>query len=87
MPLAIERIEEAFRDEYDALVRAGVEAMLTQSLGAVLWDVYRRGYLRGHSERSREVQQEARSTANLPVSVTYEDGRLTIGGRDVVPER
>jgi hypothetical protein len=83
MAYTTERIEEGFRGEYDALVRAGVVGMLSSTLGEALWDVYRRGYIRGHADRSREVQQEARLAVNQPIAVTYENDRLTIAGREV----
>jgi len=85
MALVTERIEEGFQQEYEDLVRAGLEKFLAQGLGAILWEVYRRGYVRGHSERSREYQQEAR--ANLPLAVKYEGDKLLISGVDVTPSR
>ena len=37
MALVTERIEEGFQQEYEDLVRAGLEKFLAQGLGAILW--------------------------------------------------
>jgi hypothetical protein len=87
-----ERIEVAFQDEYNRLVHEGIEKLLEMSLAEVLFKVYRRGYIRGHSDRSREVQQDeeqARREGRYPmnVSIKHEGDRLVIDGRDVTPRR
>jgi hypothetical protein len=86
-----ERIEVAFEDEYRRLTHEGVEKLLSQSLAELLFLVYRRGYIRGHSDRSREVQQaeeQALREGRVPmgVSIKYENDRLILGGKDVTPE-
>lgn len=92
MSVMDERIEDAFADEYARIKHAGVDALIEQRLDALLYAVYRRGYIRGHSARSREVQQaedQAIREGRLPmhVSMRYEHDRLIVEGRDVTPAR
>jgi hypothetical protein len=92
MSVQNERIEVAFQDEYNRLKHEGVEKLLEMSLGEVLFKVYRRGYIRGHSDRSREVQQaeeQARREGRFPmnVEIRHEGDKLIIDGRDVTPKR
>jgi predicted HNH restriction endonuclease len=87
-----ERIEAAFMDEYERLKHEGVRKLLEQRLDALLFLVYRRGYIRGHSARSREVQQDEEQAireGRLPmhVAMRYEGDRLIVEGRDVTPSR
>jgi hypothetical protein len=90
MSVLNERIEAAFMDEYNRLKHEGFERVLEQRLDHLLYQVYRRGYIRGHSDRSREVQQEeerAFREGRMPmgVSIHYEGDRLILGGKDVTP--
>jgi hypothetical protein len=88
-----ERIQAAFQDEYNRIKHEGVERLLgDQSLAELLYMVYRRGYIRGHSDRSREVQndedqarREGRFT--MGVSIKHEGDRLILGGQDVTPKK
>ena len=87
-----ERIENAFADEYQRLKHAGVDALIEQRLDALLYHVYRRGFIRGHSARSREVQdaeEQAIREGRLPggVKLRFENDRLILDGRDVTPSR
>lgn len=92
MSVMQERIEAAFEDEYNRLKHGGVGKLLEERLDALLFLVYRRGYIRGHSDRSREVQQaeeQAIREGRVPmgVNVRFEDDRLILEGRDVTPKR
>ena len=87
-----DRIEGAFANEYDRIAQGGADALLGQRLDALLYAVYRRGYIRGHSARSREIQdaeEQAIREGRLPggVSLRYEHDRLILDGRDVTPKR
>jgi len=90
MSVMNERIEQAFLDEYNRLKHEGLDRILETRLDTLLYQVYRRGYIRGHSDRSREVQIEeerAFKEGRMPmgVSIRYEGDRLILGGRDVTP--
>lgn len=92
MSVMEERIEAAFGDEYERIKHAGIAALLGQRLDALLYAVYRRGYIRGHSARSREVQQDEEQAireGRLPMNVAmrYEGDRLIVEGRDITPSR
>lgn len=92
MSVMNERIETAFLDEYNRLKHEGLERMLGQRLDHLLYQAYRRGYIRGHSDRSREVQldeEQALREGRLPmgVSIRYENDRLIVEGRDLTPPR
>jgi hypothetical protein len=85
-----ERIETAFEDELLRMKHEGVGKLLQLPLDALLWQVYRRGYIRGHSARSREVQQadeQARREGRYPqnIEIRYDGGRLILDGRDATP--
>ena len=87
-----EIIEAAFQDEYQRMTHEGIEKILGQRLDELLYRAYRRGYLRGHSDRSREVQvaeDRAIREGRVPmgVAIKYENDRLTLDGRDVTPRR
>jgi len=87
-----ERIETAFEDELLRMRHEGVGKLLQMPLDAMLWQVYRRGYIRGHSARSREVQQDEEQAireGRLPmnVKVSYQGDRLLIEGKDRTPAR
>lgn len=88
MSVLNERIETAFLDEYNRLKHEGLERVLEQRLDHLLYQVYRRGYIRGHSDRSREVQQEEEKAfreGRLPmgVSISYDGDKLILGGKEV----
>jgi hypothetical protein len=92
MSVLNERIESAFLDEYNRLKHEGLERILEQRLDHLLYQVYRRGYIRGNSDRSREVQlaeEQAFREGRLPMGVTirHEGDKLILGGRDVTPPR
>lgn len=92
MSVMNERIEAAFLDEYNRLKHEGLQRILEQRLDHLLYQVYRRGYIRGHSDRSREVQiaeEQAFREGQLPMGVTirYEGNKLVLGGRDLTPAR
>jgi hypothetical protein len=87
-----ERIEAAFLDEYNRIKHEGIESLMEQRLDQLFFKMYRRGYIRGHSDRSREVQQEAEVAfreGRMPMGVTikHEGDRLILGGKDVTPRR
>ena len=87
-----ERIEVAFEDELLRLKHEGMNKLLKYPLDALLYMVYRRGYIRGHSDRSREVQQAEdqairEGRVSMGVSVKYEGDRLIMEGRDVTPRK
>jgi hypothetical protein len=92
MSVRDEAIEAAFMDEYARLKHEGLDDLLKKRFDALLFQMYRRGYIRGHSDRSREVQQEndqAIREGRVPmgVKVRYENDRLTIEGRDITPRK
>lgn len=92
MSVMNERIEAAFGDEYSRIKHEGFDRLIEQRLDALLYAIYRRGYIRGHSDRSREVQQaedQAIREGRVPmgVNVRFEDDRLILEGRDVTPKR
>ena len=92
MTIMDERIEAAFADEYERLKHEGIDRLLERRLDLLLYAVYRRGYIRGHSARSREVQQDEEQAireGRLPmhVAMRYEGNRLIVEGRDVTPSR
>jgi hypothetical protein len=87
-----ERIEVAFSDEYLRLKHEGVGKLVEIPIAELLYIVYRRGYIRGHSERSREVLQQAeqdRRDGKYPMNVEihYDGDKLVIDGRDATPAR
>jgi hypothetical protein len=87
-----ERIEVAFEDELLRMKHEGVGKLIQLPLDLLLYQVYRRGYIRGHSARSREVQQaeeQARRAGEYPqhLSIKYEGDTLILDGRPVQPER
>lgn len=92
MSVMNERIEAAFQDEYNRLKHEGIEKLLEMRVDALLYTVYRRGYIRGHSDRSREVQldeEQARREGRFPmnVEIKYVGDRLILDGKDRTPER
>jgi len=92
MSVMNERIEAAFQDEYNRLKHEGIEKLLEMRIEVLLYQVYRRGYIRGHSDRSREVQldeEQARREGRYPmnVDIRYEGNKLILDGRDRTPER
>lgn len=87
-----ERIEVAFEDELLRMKHEGVGKLLQLPLDLLLYQVYRRGYIRGHSARSREVQQDeeqARRAGEYPqhIEIKYEGDKLILDGRDATPAR
>jgi hypothetical protein len=87
-----ERIEVAFSDEYLRLKHDGATKLMEMPLAELLYAVYRHGWIRGHSERSREVQQadeQARREGKYPqqVAIHYDGDRLILDGRDATPPR
>jgi len=87
-----ERIEVAFEDELLRIKHEGIGKLLGYPLDALLYQAYRRGYIRGHSDRSREAQQaedQALREGRFPMgaSVKYENDRLIVEGRDLTPSR
>lgn len=92
MSVQNERIEVAFSDEYLRLKHEGIAKVMEIPIAELLYIVYRRGYIRGHSDRSREVQQDeerAMREGRMPMGVTikHEGDRLILGGKDVTPKR
>lgn len=83
MSVIDENTENAFSDEYARMKHDGYDALMSMRLDKLLYQVYRRGYIRGHSDRSREVQQEHRDS----VDVRYEGDRVVIEGRAISPPR
>jgi len=89
MAIQDELIETAFQDEYNRLKQAGLESLLAQRIDLVFYKLFRSGYIRGHSQRSKEVHQEermARASGVYPmgVDIKYEDNTLVLDGK-VVP--
>jgi hypothetical protein len=87
-----EVIEAAFSDEYARLKHDGFEKLVEKRLDELLFVVYRRGYVRGHADRSREVQrdeEQARREGMFPqhVAIKYEGDRLILDGKDRTPPR
>jgi hypothetical protein len=87
-----ERIEVAFSDEYLRLKHEGVTKLMEIPIAELLYIVYRRGYIRGHSERSREVLQQAeqdRRDGKYPqnIEIHFDGDRLVLDGRDATPQR
>jgi hypothetical protein len=87
-----ERIETAFEDELLRMKHEGVSKLLRMPLDELMWMIYRRGYIRGHSARSREIQQQEeqdRREGKFPmqVEIKYESDKLIIDGRDRTPAR
>jgi hypothetical protein len=87
-----ERIEVAFEDELLRLKHEGIGKLMQHPLDALLYQVYRRGYIRGHSARSREVQQQEeqdRREGRFPmnVEIRYEGDKLIVDGKDRTPPR
>lgn len=92
MSVMEERIETAFTDELLRMKHEGVNKLLQLPLDTLLYQVYRRGYIRGHSARSREVQdqeEQDRREGKFPmnVEVRYEGDRLIVEGKDRTPPR
>lgn len=91
MSVMNERIEVAFNDELLRIKHEGITRFLQAPLDAILFMVYRRGYIRGHSDRSREVQQDeeqSRREGKYPmgVAIKYEGTTLILDGKDVTPK-
>jgi len=92
MPITDEYVETAFIDEYARLKQAGVDKLVEQRIDKLLFLMYRRGYIRGHSDRSREVlreeEQAIREGRTMGLDLKYEDDRLILSsGRDITPNR
>ena len=88
MSIMEERIESAYLDELLRIKHEGLDNLMRQRLDALLYQVYRRGYIRGHSDRSREVhldEEQARREGKYPmgVSVKYEGDRLILDGKEL----
>ncbi len=89
MAIQDELIESAFQDEYNRMKHEGLDALLAKRWDVMLYQVYRRGYIRGHSQRSKELHQEevrARNEGIYPmgVDIKYQDNTLVLDGK-VVP--
>jgi hypothetical protein len=87
-----EVIEAAFSDEYARLKHDGFDKLAERRIDELLYLVYRHGYVRGHADRSREVQQaeeQARRAGMFPqqVDIRYEGDRLILDGKDRTPSR
>jgi hypothetical protein len=92
MSVMTEIIEAAFSDEYARLKHDGFEKLIEKRLDELLYVVFRRGYIRGHADRSREVQrdeEQARREGKFPmnVDIRYEGDRLILDGKDRTPPR
>lgn len=90
MSILRERVDEGFEREYARLMADGLEKLLATSFQAFAFDMYRRGYVLGHSDRTREYRDneqdaERAQIERLGAAVRYEAGRLSIDGRDVGP--
>jgi len=88
MSIQDELIESAFQDEYDRMKHEGLDAILAKRLDVMLYQVYRRGYIRGHSQRSKEVSQEKeieRRSGIYPmgVEIRHEGDKLILDGKAV----
>lgn len=87
-----EVIEAAFSDEYARLKHAGFDKLVEMRLDELLYVAYRRGYIRGHADRSREVQQaeeQDRRAGKFPqqVDIRYVGDKLILDGKDRTPAR
>jgi len=92
MSVQNERIQAAFEDEYNRVKHEGMDKILEETLAEMLYKIYRRGYIRGHSDRSREVQldeEQARREGRYPmnVEIRHVGDKLILDGRDVTPKR
>lgn len=90
MSVMNERIESAFTDEYSRIKHEGFDKLIAMRLDELLFMAYRRGYIRGHSDRSREVQleqEQAIREGKTGVNVRYENDRLILEGRDMTPKK
>ena len=92
MSVMTEVIEAAFSDEYARLKHDGFDKLVERRLDELLYVAYRRGYIRGHADRSREVQQQEeldRRAGKFPqqVEIKYEGDRLILDGKDRTPPR
>lgn len=92
MSIMPERIESAFCDELARIEHEGVHALLGQRGDALLYALYRRGYIRGHSDHAREVREDEerdRRAGRYPqdVNIRYEGDRLILDGKDRTPAR
>ena len=92
MSVMNERIEAAFADEYTRLKHAGLDKLIEQRLDVLFYEIYRHGYIRGHADRSREVQQAEerdRREGRYPqqVEIKYDGDRLILDGKDRTPRR
>ena len=92
MSVMTEVIEAAFSDEYARLKHDGFEKLVEKRIDELLYVVFRRGYIRGHADRSREVQrdeEQARREGRYPmnVEIKYEGDRLILDGKDRTPTR
>jgi hypothetical protein len=92
MSVRDEAIEAAFMDEYARIKHEGIDKLLERRYDATLFQLYRRGYIRGHSDRSREVQQEEEQARRegryeMGVDIKYDGDRLILDGKDVTPKQ
>jgi hypothetical protein len=92
MSVMTEVIEAAFSDEYARLKHDGFDKLAERRIDELLYLIYRRGYIRGHADRSREVQHaedQARRAGMFPqhVEIRYAGDKLILDGHDVTPSR
>ena len=92
MSVMVEVIEAAFSDEYARLKHDGFDKLAEKRMDELLYLIYRRGYVRGHADRSREVQraeEQARREGKFPqqVDIRYDGDRLILDGRDRTPSK
>jgi hypothetical protein len=87
-----ERIETAFAEELARIEHEGFGSLLKMRFDAMLYRLYRHGYIRGHADHSRESRQQEeqdRREGKFPmnVDIRYDNGRLILDGKDRTPER
>lgn len=87
-----ERAEVAFVDEYARLKHEGFDALMEKRFDELLFEMYRRGYIRGHADRSRDYQQDEAQAIRegrvpMGVDIRYEGDKLFLGGKDVTPRK
>jgi hypothetical protein len=92
MSIVQERIQVAFEEEMARIQHEGFDGLLGQRVEVWLYRLYRHGYIRGHSDHSREIRQQEeqdRRAGIFPqtVDIRYEGDKLILDGHDRTPER
>jgi hypothetical protein len=92
-----EDIQIAVEEEYGRLKALGSEVLLQMTLAELVWEVGRRLYIRGASDKVREQRiaerqaaqpQQAGSPPSSPPfhRAEFRDGMLIIDGDPIIPE-